>query len=300
MNILLAVIFSILPVIIILSLIYCVEEVKKQPFWMISLLFVGGILSWVLVRYLSNLLGADIYQSQQEVYSYVGDLGFFLVSFGIIAVIEEVSKFIIISLCSLKNKKFVNPYDGIMYASCISLGFAFIENIMYIMNYGTSVIVSRAIFSIPVHAAFGIMMGYYFGLGKMCKKDMENDKLKMYYLAFFIPFIFHGLYDYICNIQIPYINLILIVYVLFMYGFSIYLLIKLYKVDMKKIARKKEEVLVYHPPKNDYKNIYYENKSAELEVKNVDIKESNWKHSENNEVVYEDNVVTMNMFKNND
>ena len=174
MNILLAVVFSILPVIIILSLIYSVEEVKKQPFWMIAVLFIGGILSWVLVRYISNLLGADIYQSQVEVYSYVGDLGFFLVSFGIIAVIEEISKFIIIIICSIKNKKFTNPYDGIMYASCISLGFAFVENIMYIMNYGMSVAISRAIFSIPVHAAFGIIMGYYFGLGKMCKKDMIN------------------------------------------------------------------------------------------------------------------------------
>ena len=79
MNILLAIVFSILPVIIILSLIYNVEEVKKQPFWMIAVLFIGGILSWVLVRYISNLLGSDIYKSQVEVYSYVGDLGFFLV-----------------------------------------------------------------------------------------------------------------------------------------------------------------------------------------------------------------------------
>ena len=300
MNILLAIVFSILPVIIILSLIYNVEEVKKQPFWMIAILFIGGILSWVLVRYISNLLGNDIYKSQVEVYSYVGDLGFFLVSFGIIAVIEEICKFLIISICSIRNKNFTNPYDGIMYATCISLGFAFVENIMYIMNYGMSVAISRAIFSIPVHASFGIMMGYYFGLGKMCEKDMVNDKLKMYYLSFFIPFLFHGLYDYLCNIKIPYINIILIIYVLLMYGFSIYLLVKLYKVDMKKIRRTKEQVLVYHPPKNNYKNMYYENTMPKQDIRNNNMKESNWKHSENNETVYEDNVVTMDMFKKND
>ena len=155
MNIFIGVIASIIPVMLILWVIYNMGEVKKQPLWILGLLFLGGIISWVIVRYVSKILGNDIYMSQLEVNENLGDKGFFIVSFGIIAVIEELSKYIVISIMCFKNKYFKNPYDAIMYAVCISLGFAFVENIMYINNFGISVAISRAIFSIPAHALSG-------------------------------------------------------------------------------------------------------------------------------------------------
>ncbi len=95
MNILLSVILSALPIIAILTLMYNNGKVKKQPILLLAGLFIGGIVSWVLVRYVSNLFNTDIYKSQTEVSVLLGNIGFFLVSFGIIAVIEETSKFIL-------------------------------------------------------------------------------------------------------------------------------------------------------------------------------------------------------------
>lgn len=308
MNIVFAILFSLLPVIILLVLIYNLEEVKKQPLWLLLVLFIGGILSWVLVRYVANLLGSEIYKSQTEVSVFLGNIGFFLVSFSIIAAIEELSKFIIMNIFCIKNKNFTNPYDGIMYATCISLGFAFVENIMYIMNYGMSVALSRALFSIPAHACFGIIMGYYLGLAQMCKKkDMTNDVLKLSYLGVFIPFIIHGLYDYLLNFTGKYIYIIFIIYVLLLYSLSIYLMIRLSKVDMKKINRKiinSNQKRVYNPDKKVFKNIYYDIdnqvNSKQKVASNENLQASNWVQAADSKVVFEDTSIEMKMFKNDD
>lgn len=305
MSLLIAIFASLIPVLIILAVIYNMGEVKKQPLWILALLFVGGILSWVIVRYISKYLGNDIYKSQIEVSENLGNKGFFLVSFGIIAVIEEISKYIVITIMCFKNKYFKNPYDAIMYAVCISLGFAFIENIMYISNFGIGVAISRAIFSIPAHASFGIIMGYYLGMSKLCK-DNKNDSYSALtrYSAFFIPFIFHGFYDYLLNFNTESIYIIFLVYVIIMYAFVIFLLFRLNKVDDKWLRhQKKESIPVYEVRKPIHKNIYYDviNNNDDVpensNTTNSTSVESNWKTAEDSKAVYEHDKVEMNMFR---
>ncbi len=303
MSLLIALVASLIPVLIILAVIYNMSEVKKQPLWILGLLFVGGILSWVLVRYVSKSLGSDIYKSQIEISENLGNRGFFLVSFGIIAVIEEISKYIVIIIMCFKNKYFKNAYDAIMYAVCISLGFAFVENIMYINNFGVSVAVSRAIFSIPAHASFGIIMGYYLGISKLCKDNNDSSYSAFTrYCAFFIPFIFHGFYDYLLNFNTESIYIIFLVYVVIMYGFVMFLLFRLNKIDDKWLRHHKKEITpVYEVRKKVNKNIYYDqiNNTNDEIVLNNDNKEidNTWKSSENNNTVYEHDKIEMNMFR---
>ena len=311
----LAILFSIIPVLILLAVMYNMGEVKKQPLWVLLILFIGGCLSWVLVRYVSRLLGNDIYKSQMEISTKLGNKGFFLVSFGIIAIIEELCKYVIILIMCFKNKYFKNPFDAVMYAACISLGFAFIENIMYINNYGMSVAISRAIFSIPAHACFGIMMGYFLGLSKLCKdNDLKNDFVITGYSAFFIPFLFHGLYDFLLNFQNQIIYIIFIVYVLIMYTYSIFLLVKLSKFDINKLKSKrlKKETPVFQVQQQAHKNIYYNNIYSSDNKENEDINnkdekvlfddenkvKSDWKNAESNKPIYEEDKVEMDMFRN--
>lgn len=311
----LAILFSIIPVLILFAVMYNMGEVKKQPLWVLLILFIGGCLSWVLVRYVSRLLGNDIYKSQMEISTKIGNKGFFLVSFGIIAIIEELCKYVITLIMCFKNKYFKNPFDAVMYAACISLGFAFIENIIYINNYGMSVALSRAIFSIPVHACFGIMMGYFLGLSKLCKdNDLKNDFVITGYSAFFIPFLFHGLYDFLLNFQNQIIYIIFIVYVLIMYTYSIILLVKLSKFDINKLKSKrlKKETPVFQVQPQAHKNIYYNNIYSSDNKENEDINnkdekvlfddenkvKSDWKNAESNKPIYEKDKVEMDMFRN--
>ena len=308
MNILISVLASIIPVLIILAVIYNMSEVKKQPLWLLFILFLGGILSWVMVRYISRFLGNDIYKSQIEINEALGNKGFFLVSFGIIAIIEEMSKYIVITIMCFKNKYFKNPYDAIMYAVCISLGFAFVENIMYINNYGMGVAISRAIFSIPAHASFGIIMGYYLGVSKLCRdKGEANASALTRYSAFFIPLIFHGFYDFLLNFNTESIYIIFLIYVIIMYAFVILLLFRLNRVDDKWLRHQKNDSIpVYEVKKKAHKNMYYDvlyNDDTNASNKNIDTNntnqsvKTNWRQAESNDTFYENDKVEMNMFR---
>ena len=308
MNVLISVLVSIIPVLIILAVIYNMSEVKKQPLWLLAILFLGGILSWVMVRYISRFLGNDIYKSQIEINEALGNKGFFLVSFGIIAIIEEMSKYIVITIMCFKNKYFKNPYDAIMYAVCISLGFAFVENIMYINNYGMGVAISRAIFSIPAHASFGIIMGYYLGVSKLCRdKGEANASALTRYSAFFIPLIFHGFYDFLLNFNTESIYIIFLIYVIIMYAFVILLLFRLNRVDDKWLRHQKNDSIpVYEVKKKAHKNMYYDvlyNDDTNASNKNIDTNntnqsvKTNWRQAESNDTFYENDKVEMNMFR---
>ena len=308
MNVLISVLVSIIPVLIILAVIYNMSEVKKQPLWLLFILFLGGILSWVMVRYISRFLGNDIYKSQIEINEALGNKGFFLVSFGIIAIIEEMSKYIVITIMCFKNKYFKNPYDAIMYAVCISLGFAFVENIMYINNYGMGVAISRAIFSIPAHASFGIIMGYYLGVSKLCRdKGEANASALTRYSAFFIPLIFHGFYDFLLNFNTESIYIIFLIYVIIMYAFVILLLFRLNRVDDKWLRHQKNDSIpVYEVKKKAHKNMYYDvlyNDDTNASNKNIDTNntnqsvKTNWRQAESNDTFYENDKVEMNMFR---
>ena len=309
MNILIGVLASIIPVLIILTVIYNMGEVKKQPLWVLVILFLGGILSWVIVRYISRVLGNDIYKSQIEINESLGNKGFFLVSFGIIAIIEEISKYIVITIMCFKNKYFKNPYDAIMYAVCISLGFAFVENIMYINNYGMGVAISRAIFSIPAHASFGIIMGYYLGVSKLCSdKGESNASAFTRYAAFFIPLIFHGFYDFLLNFNTESIYIIFLIYVIIMYAFVIFLLLRLNKIDDKWLRHQKKEIIpVYEVKKTKHKNMYYDvlynDDNSDVNTNDISVNsanqsvKTNWRQAESNDIVYEHDKVEMNMFR---
>jgi RsiW-degrading membrane proteinase PrsW (M82 family) len=93
-----------------------------------------------------------------------------------------------------KNKHFDEHVDGVVYASCVALGFAGIENILYLFDNTdewVSVGIVRALLAVPMHWGCGILMGYYFSLVHF---GLKNDlKTKVMILA--APIICHGIYD---------------------------------------------------------------------------------------------------------
>ena len=99
-----------------------------------------------------------------------------------------------------KNNNFDYRYDGIVYAVTSSLGFAAIENVMYIISYGTGVSIGRAIFAIPGHATFGVFMGYFLSRAKHFK-NKEWFFLKIIYLVLSIgvSVVIHGIYDFMLS-----------------------------------------------------------------------------------------------------
>ncbi|GAE91343.1 hypothetical protein JCM21714_291 [Gracilibacillus boraciitolerans JCM 21714] len=106
---------------------------------------------------------------------------------------EEFFKWFIFLFTTYKYSKFDTVYDGIVYGVSISLGFATVENILYLFANGIEFAVSRAIFPVSSHALFGVIMGYYIGRAKFAK-----GKGVMYLLlSLLLPTLLHGFYDFI-------------------------------------------------------------------------------------------------------
>ncbi|PAV29517.1 PrsW family intramembrane metalloprotease [Virgibacillus profundi] len=117
----------------------------------------------------------------------------FVDSFLLIALTEEFFKWFIFLYAIYHHSEFDAHYDGIVYAVAISLGFATVENVLYLFTNGIEYAFSRALFPVSSHALFAVIMGYYFGKAKTSKSHKKRNIA----LAFILPYLLHGTYNYI-------------------------------------------------------------------------------------------------------
>lgn len=100
------------------------------------------------------------------------------------------------------NRYFDEHFDGIVYATCIGMGFAGLENVMYLFQSEGEWIytgVVRALFSIPGHFFFAILMGYFYSRAHFSKETLQKGKYAL--LALLAPVVAHGIYDSILMVQ---------------------------------------------------------------------------------------------------
>jgi len=177
---------SITPVLIFMFLIYNKDSIK-EPWGMLMKCFFGGFLSviitLIIVRFITPI-GAGF--SSPFARSFFD--AFFQAAFP-----EEISKLIILYWFVWKHKDFDQHFDGIIYAVFVSMGFALVENLMYVYEGGLNVALIRAILAVPGHGFFGVAMGYYFSLAKFHTGPKKNEFMAKCLL---VPVILHGLYDF--------------------------------------------------------------------------------------------------------
>ena len=114
-------------------------------------------------------------------------------SYAVVAFSEEFSKFLGLRLYSYNKKSFDEPLDGIVYAVMVSMGFATVENLMYVVNsQDMKIAFMRMFLSVPAHATFAVVMGYYVGKAKFNSKNSFILMLTGILGAIF----FHGTYDF--------------------------------------------------------------------------------------------------------
>jgi protease PrsW len=115
-----------------------------------------------------------------------------LAAFLTAAVPEELFKFIVVRGFAARHAAFDEPMDGVVYGAVASLGFATLENILYVASGGFGVAALRAFTAVPAHAFMGAIMGYYVGRAKF----HPDEKVRATVLAYFVPMVLHGLYDF--------------------------------------------------------------------------------------------------------
>ena len=220
-------IISILPVLLIGLYIYKKDKDKESK-WLLLKLFLGGILSIPITLTITYILGF-ICPFFLEDFDKLNLIELFISIFIGVALIEEFSKWIMVYLISYKHKDFDELYDMILYATFVALGFACLENILYVFENGVLTALLRAVFAVPGHVCDGVFMGYYLGLSKIGEVNNRKDiKTKNLILSILIPTITHGIFDYcLLTESIMFIGLFFI-FVIAMY---IYVIIKIKKVS---------------------------------------------------------------------
>lgn len=203
-TIMLNLLFAIIPSLILCLFVYNKDYEEKEPKRMIFKLFFLGVILTVPAGFVEKLListyGYEGTLSDIVSVLYVKgrylDLG--IAAFAMVALVEEGYKFLFLLLGSWKNKNFNYRYDGIVYAVFLSLGFATIENIYYVLNHGSNVALLRGLVAVPAHAIFAIMSGLFLGFAKEKSVKKKKGIMGFYlFLAFITPVLLHGLYDFV-------------------------------------------------------------------------------------------------------
>jgi len=201
-----ALLASLAPVLIILFYIYFRDKYEKEPLRILLKALLLGIVIVVPVIFVERLLMNLMPQSGK-----VAAAAWH--AFVVAGTTEELFKFLALYLLIWKSPSFNEKFDGIVYAVFVSLGFAGVENVLYVLDGGMQTALTRAFTAVPAHAIFGITMGYYLGIAHMYKE------LRGRYLgrAICIPIILHGIYDFILMVEVGWLLLLFIPYVIVLY-----------------------------------------------------------------------------------
>jgi RsiW-degrading membrane proteinase PrsW (M82 family) len=184
---------AIAPALAIIIFIYRKDSYDKEPKKYLLVSFLLGMLSTlhaIVLQLVAKAIFGDISGTSSIAFN-----AFF--AFIIVGGSEEGSKFAMVRWYAYPKKVFDEPFDGIVYSVMVAMGFATIENISYVQPNGIGTAIIRMFLSVPAHASFGIIMGYYIGLAKFNKEKSFEYFVKGLALAIF----FHGSFDFFLFLQ---------------------------------------------------------------------------------------------------
>ncbi len=197
MNLALSLALAVVPALIIVIYFYRKDRAKPEPKRIIIRIFLLGLLSTVPAIFIE--LGLDelrgllnpCYRLLYPVFK----------AFIVAGLVEESLKLFIVMKFVFRKKCFNEVMDGIVYTVIAGMGFACLENVLYVLGNGIAVGILRAFTSIPMHASVSVIMGYWIGMAKFSENRRSRRKLIM--KGFLLAVLFHGLYD-LCIFAIPY------------------------------------------------------------------------------------------------
>lgn len=185
MNIVVLLAFAVAPGICIGLFIYLKDKHEREPIGLLIKSFFYGMVSVVVTLLISVPLSGFIPIDEQDLTQQA------VHAFLIVALVEEFSKYLFVRGVLFRNPNFNEPFDGIVYSVMVSMGFATLENVMYVVDGGWSVAVLRMFTAVPAHATFAVLMGYYLGLSKFV-----HHKSHYGWYGLGMATLFHGAYDY--------------------------------------------------------------------------------------------------------
>lgn len=206
---------TILPVFLLMLFIYKQDKYQKEPIKKLVKAFFGGMLAIAFTFALVFIIDITLGKTA------LADTVFYQ-AFVEAGIPEELSKFLIFMIFVWRDKDFDEYFDGIVYACFIGLGFACVENIMYVFGATVQSLAGgfvtsffRALLSVPGHFLFGVILGYFLSMAKF-----RPQKRALYILlGLGLAMLGHGMFDWLLMVTEGLgTGLTLLVYALFIIG----------------------------------------------------------------------------------
>jgi RsiW-degrading membrane proteinase PrsW (M82 family) len=188
---------SALPAFVLVAFVWKQDIVDKEPWDTLAITFVLSVLFASFAATINTLLGST-FQS-------IPLIGMALFFFLVVAPVEETVKWLAVRLHAFRRPEFDSVIDGAVYGAVAGLGFATIENTLYVVqgflraqeSGATQVIgatlgtaTSRALAG-PGHVIYSAWAGYYLGLAKFNRENRGPIVVK----GLLIATLLHGTYN---------------------------------------------------------------------------------------------------------
>ncbi|WAH39082.1 PrsW family glutamic-type intramembrane protease [Alicyclobacillus dauci] len=208
---------AVIPGLLLLVFIYTRDHLHPEPKRQVFRLFILG----AAIVFPAGLLERMMMNTQG--FAEGGIEGRLITAFFVAGMIEEFLKAAIFDRAVLGTRLIRGPVDCVVYAAAIGLGFATVENILYVTSTGLVTAVVRSVTAVPAHFMFAIIMGYQFS------KVQFNGRNKAY--AYILPALTHGTYDTFALSASVGADLVLALFLLFLVELSVRILNRVRKTD---------------------------------------------------------------------
>ena len=172
----------------------------EPPSWIVKIFLLGALIT-IPIAIGENIAGI-----------FISEFAIFVI---VAPIMEECGKFFVLNKYVYQTREFNEPVDGIIYAVTAALGFAAVENILYIFSIPLTelstlffVIIARALLSVPGHALFTSIMGYSLGIAKF--GNPQNAPI-IIITGLVGAIVFHALFNYFLRDSVGFALLLLIV-----------------------------------------------------------------------------------------
>jgi protease PrsW len=220
------------PAIIIMIYVYFRDKYEKEP---INLILKGILLGAIIIFPVG--LAENYLLAFSKAYDPIPKAAWN--GFIVAGATEEAFKYLMVYILIWRNSNFNEKFDGIVYAVSVSLGFAAIENLFYVFSENSlQVGLVRAFTAVPGHTIFGIVMGFYLGMARFS----SNGNAKWLRRAFLVPWLLHGLYDFMIMSGHPLLILTFIPFLIYMY-----------KIGLKRMREFNQES-IFNPANINFRN----------------------------------------------
>lgn len=183
-------IIAIVPALLLLWYYHKKDSAKPEPAGLIFSVFIAGCFLVIPAIFIELILSSIFSATSFNLLI----VSIFIRSFIVAGFVEEWLKRYAVKKFAYKTPYFDEVMDGILYAIVVSLGFAMVENIFYVLQSGMITGLTRAVTALPLHTISAGIMGYYIGKAKFAETKLQE--VQLFRKGLYIAVLYHGFYDF--------------------------------------------------------------------------------------------------------